>query len=96
MCKQVYGFLLLHFPAFRFHDLIPKCKIKTVIGIEFFVMKMMMRGVDPQFSEPAFTKESRINFNIQMIDHTAERHKNQIKEQHINIQRNKQQNGGKY
>ena len=81
--------LKLHFSTFGAHPFVPKSKVQSIIGRKFFVMKMMVRGVDPQFTKLAFSKRSWINLDIQMIDHTAEGHQNQIKQQHVNIHRNK-------
>lgn len=61
------------------HQFIPKSKIQTVIGIEFFVVVMMVCGIDPEFSEGTFSEEFRVNFNVQMIYKTAEGHENQVK-----------------
>ena len=46
---------------------------------------MMVRGVNPQFAKFAISKSDRVDFNIQVIDHTAERHKNQIQKKHVNM-----------
>ena len=80
--------LFAHLSTFCTHQFIPESEIQTVIGIEFFVMIMMMRRVNPQFSKTAFAEGFRIHFDIQMIDHAAESHQDQIKQQHININRN--------
>ena len=66
--------LFAHLSTFCTHQFIPESKVQTVIGIEFFVVKMMMRSVNPQLPKPTFPKGFRIHFNIQMIDHAAKSH----------------------
>ena len=77
-----------HFSAFSMHDFVPKCEIQAVIGGEFFVVIMMVGGINPEFSEGTFSEEFRVNFNIEMIYETTESHKYQVKKQHIDIHRN--------
>lgn len=74
---------------------IPPGKVKTVVIFELFVMKRMMRGADQGPHKRYPGKPGRVDFNVKVIDHTAEGHNKKHQHQYPYIHGQKKQDQGK-